>query len=260
MEKKKTTEKQSVSQTQYHSELVDLPSGGRTYPADSPLASGKLDIKYMTTKEEDILTSQNLIKQGVVIDRLLDSLILTEGVTSGDLLMGDKNGLLVAARVLAYGPEYRVNVTNPNTGEDFEHSFNLTDCEFKELPEDEDYDTREFAFETPVAKDKLTWKLLTGTEENEITKSVKAMNKKMGKDTAISTRLKSVITSVNDDKSKIGINSYVDNMLARDALAFRREIARITPDIVMEQEVEREGETISVVIPMDIEFFWPKAV
>ena len=86
------------------------------------------------------------------------------------------------------------------------------------------------------------------------------MNKKMGKDTAISTRLKSVITSVNDDKSKIGINNFVDNMLARDALAFRREIARITPDIVMEQEVEREGETISVVIPMDIEFFWPKAV
>ena len=101
----------------FPSEVIDLPSGGKVYPEDSPLRSGKLEIKYMTAKEEDILTSQNLIKKGVVIDRLLNSLILTKGVNSDDLIIGDKNGLMVAARILAYGPEYEAEITNPNTGE-----------------------------------------------------------------------------------------------------------------------------------------------
>ena len=88
----------------FPSEMVDLPSEGRLYPKEHPLSSGKLELKYMTAREEDILTSQNLIKKGIVIDKLLDSLILTKGVKSDDLILGDKNAVMVAARVLAYGP------------------------------------------------------------------------------------------------------------------------------------------------------------
>ena len=106
-----------MAEQKFPSEVIDLPSEGRLYPEGHPLKDGKIEIKYMTAKEEDILTSQNLIKKGVVIDRLLDSLILTNGVKQEDLIMGDKNAIMVAARILAYGPEYKCQVTNPKTGE-----------------------------------------------------------------------------------------------------------------------------------------------
>ena len=244
----------------YHTETIDLPSGGRTYPADSALATGKVEIKYMTTKEEDILTSQNLIKQGVVIDRLLDSLIVSPGIKSGELLMGDKNGLLVAARVLAYGPDYTVKVNHPSNGEEFEHTFNLTDCPYKELPDDVDYSKNEFTYTLPIAKQEVTYKIPTGADETEIQKTTDALKKKLGRESAVSARLKTTIIAVDGDNNKLNINTCVDNMLARDALAFRRELARITPDIIMQQEIDWEGESISVGVPMDIEFFWPKTL
>ncbi len=260
MAKNQKTQSSAPTTIAYHTEEVDLPSGGKTYPEDSPLSSGKIEIKYMTTKEEDILTSQNLIKQGIVIDKLLESLIVTPGVKVGDLLMGDKNGVLVAARILAYGAEYTVNVTHPSSGEEIEHQFNLTECPYRELPDDVDYSENSFKFTLPVAGNELTFKLATGDDENRINKTTVALKKKLGREAGISARLKEVITHIDGDDNKMGISNFVDNMLARDALSFRRELARITPDIVMEQEIIWEGESISVGIPMDIEFFWPKTV
>ena len=259
--KKTGQEDTSVQQQQamFHTETIDLPSGGRCYPSESPLSSGKVELKYMTTKEEDILTSQNLIKKGIVIDRLLESLIVTPDVRPTDLLLGDKNGLLVAARILAYGPEYTVTVNHPNLGDEkLEHTFNLSDCEYKELPDDVDYTENLFEMTLPVSKRQITYKLLTGLEETEIDKTLKAMKNKMGKETGITTRLKILIKSVDDDSNKLTINNFVDNMLAKDALHLRQEIVRISPDINMKQEIEWEGESISVDIPMDIEFFWPQ--
>ena len=137
---------------QYHSEVIDLPSLGKVYPKDSPISNGKIEIKYMTAKEEDILTSQNLIKKGLVIDKLLDSLIVTEGIKCDDLVLGDKNAVMVAARVLAYGPEYEAEVTNPNTEKTFSHVFNLADCPFKKIPDD----VQGNKFETTVTKELAT--------------------------------------------------------------------------------------------------------
>ena len=122
----------------FPTEIIDLPTGGKLYPEGSPLREGKIEIKYMTAKEEDILTSQNLIKKGLVIEKLLDSLILTKGVKSEDLVIGDKNAVMVASRILAYGPEYTCEVTHPRTEEQREHTFNLADCPFKETPKDID--------------------------------------------------------------------------------------------------------------------------
>ena len=120
-----------AKQPKFPSEIIDLPSGGIVYSEDSPLRKGKIEIKYMTAREEDILTSQNLIKKGVVIDVLLNSLILTKEVVAEDFIVGDKNAVMVAARILAYGPDYEVEITNPRTDEKFKHTFNLTDCPFK---------------------------------------------------------------------------------------------------------------------------------
>ena len=93
-----------MSEYKFPTEIIDLPSEGKVYSKDSPLSSGKLELKYMTTREEDILMSDNLIKKGMVIDKLLDSLIITKGVKESDLILGDKNAVLVASRILAYGP------------------------------------------------------------------------------------------------------------------------------------------------------------
>ena len=241
----------------FPTEEVDLPSGGKLYPKDSPLSSGKIQIKYMTAKEEDILTSQNLIKKGVVIDHLLNSLIVTEGVKTDDLLVGDKNAVMVAARILAYGGEYNVEVTNPNTGESLAHTFDLTSCEFKELPSDINYDKNEFEMELPVTKTKITYKLLTGQDENSIASELKSL-KKIGQGGEVTTRLKRVITSINGNNEVGVISNFVDNMLSKESLFLRDEVARITPDINLSQEVDIEGEATELDIPMTVEFFWPK--
>ncbi len=240
----------------FPSEVIDLPSEGKVYPSDSPLAEGKLEIKYMTAREEDILTSQNLIKKGLVIDKLLDSLILTKGVNIDDLVLGDKNALMVAARILAYGPSYTCDVTNPKTGETIEANFNLADCPFKKVPKD--VTNNNFSMELPVSKAKITFKLLTGKEEKLIDKEIKQM-KKLGGDISheLTTRLKNTIISVNDNSELKVIRDFVDNMLSRDSLYFRGEVARLTPDIEMKQEIEIGGEMVEVVIPLTANFFWP---
>ena len=112
-----------MSEHKFPTEVIDLPSGGKVYSKDSPLHEGKLELKYMTTREEDILMSENLIKKGIVIDKLLDSLIVTSGVKQEDLILGDKNAVLIASSILAYGPEYTVEVTNPKDSEEVSKIF-----------------------------------------------------------------------------------------------------------------------------------------
>ena len=242
----------------YPSEIIELPSKGLVYSEDSPLRSGKLEIKYMTAKEEDILTSQNLIKKGVVINQLLKSLILTEGVSADDLILGDKNAVMVASRILAYGSAYPCEVINPNTGEKLNVSFDLSDCPFKDLPDEIDYSLGQFEVELPVSKDKVIFKLLNGKDEREIIKELESLKKIGGGSTEITTRLRKSIISVNDDTAKLAITTFVQNMLAKDSFFLRSEIARIAPDIDLKQELDVEGETVSLEIPMTVDFFWPK--
>jgi len=247
-----------MSEHKFPTEVIDLPSGGNVYPKNSPLAEGKIELKYMTTKEEDILMSQNLIKQGVVIDKLLDSLIVTKGVNQQDLILGDKNAVLVAARILAYGPEYTVEVTNPNNLEQkVEHTFNLTDCKFKDPIDDLDYSDNLFDFETPIGKNKVKFKLLTGKEEALIEKDLE-QSRKVGYNSDISTRLRYTITEVDSDNKPETIQSLSQNMLARDSRALRSYIQEISPDIDMTSEIEIGGETVSVSIPLTVTFFWPQ--
>ena len=255
------TQTQTVEEKEqkFPSEIIDLPSGGKIYGKDSPLYQGKIEIKYMTAKEEDILTSQNLIKQGAVLEKLMDSLILTPGVNTRDLVLGDKNAIMIAIRILAYGPEYSTEVTHPTTDETIMHKFNLADCPFKKLPSDVNYSTNEFEFELPVSKVKLKWKLLTGIDDEQIQTELNA-KKKLGslQSSAITTRLKRIIVEWNGDTDKSTLSENIENMLSKDSLALRNEITRISPDVEMKQEIEfPEGGTVEVDIPLTLNFFWP---
>ena len=247
-----------MAEQKFPSEVIDLPSEGRLYPEGHPLKDGKIEIKYMTAKEEDILTSANLIKKGVVIDRLIDSLILTTGVKSDDLILGDKNAVMVAARILAYGPDYTCEIQNPNTGEVITEKFNLADCPFKKLPKN--ITENKFELELPISKKKVTFKLLSGKEEALINEELKASEKINSEvKPELTTRLRHTITSVDGDESQSTINNFVQNMLARDSMHLRNEIKNVTPDIELTQAIEIGGESVKVDIPMTVGFFWPNS-
>jgi len=246
-----------AEQQKFPSEVIDLPSEGRLYSKEHPCSNGKIEIKYMTAREEDILTSQNLIKKGVVIDRLLDSLILTSGVSCDDLILGDKNAVMVAARILAYGPEYVCDIPNPDGGT-VTQTFNLADCPFKKLPKEAT--ENKFEVTLPISNKKVTFKLLTGKEETIINEELKS-SKKLGSEVSpeLTTRLRHTITSVDGDESQAIINNFVINLLARDSMFLRKQIKNITPDIELSQEIEIGGETVKVNIPMTVGFFWPES-
>jgi len=249
-----------MSEHKFPTEIIDLPSQGKVYPKDSPLADGKIELKYMTTREEDILMSENLIKKGVVIDKLLDSLIVTKGVTQDSLILGDKNAVLVAARILAYGPEYNVEVVNPNdTEQKVQHTFDLTECKFIDPVDGLDYTDNSFEFETPIGKNKIKFKLITGAEEKLIEKDIQ-QTKKYGYNADISTRLRYTIIEVDGDNKVETITAFSQNMLARDSMALRNHIQAISPDIDLTSEIEIGGESVSVSIPLTVEFFWPKSI
>ena len=249
-----------MSEHKFPTEVIDLPSEGKVYSKESPLSSGKLELKYMTTREEDILMSENLIKKGVVVEKLLDSLIVTKGVKQADLIVGDKNAVLVASRILAYGPEYKTEVINPNNSDErIEHTFDLSKCPFKGLSKDVDYSDNSFDFTTPVGKNKLKFKLLTGVDEVSIEKDIK-QSSKFGVSTDITTRLRYIVTEVDGDTKSSTINEFTQNLLARDSVALRNYIRDISPDIDLTSEVEIGGETVSVSIPLSVEFFWPQSI
>ena len=249
-----------MSEHKFPTEVIDLPSQGKVYSKDSPLADGKVELKYMTTREEDILMSDNLIKKGVVIDKLLDSLIVTKGVKQGDLILGDKNAVLVASRILAYGPEYTAEVTNPNNPEEkVKHTFDLSQCPFKELSKNVDYKDNLFNYTTDVGKTKIKFKLLTGADEALIEKDL-TQSKKFGYNTEISTRLRYMVIEVEGDSKPETITEFTQNLLARDSVALRKYIADISPDIDLTSEIEIGGETVSVSIPLTVEFFWPSSI
>ena len=249
-----------MSEHKFPTEVIDLPSQGKVYSKDSPLHEGKLELKYMTTREEDILMSENLIKKGVVIDKLLDSLIVTKGVKQQDLILGDKNAVLVAARILAYGPEYTAEVTNPkNQEETVSHTFDLSQCPFKELPKDVDYTDNSFNYTTQIGKNKIKFRLLTGKEEALIEKDLK-QSSKYGYNTDITTRLRYTVTEVDGDSKDETITEYTQNLLARDSMALRNHIQEISPDIDLTSEIEIGGETVSVSIPLTVAFFWPDTI
>ena len=248
-----------MAKHKFPTEIIDLPSQGKVYPKDSPLAEGKLELKYMTTREEDILMSENLIKKGVVVDKLLDSLVVSKGVKQQDLILGDKNAVLVAARILAYGPEYTVEVTNPNDIEQkIQQTFDLSQCPFKQLPKDVDYSDNSFDYTTDIGKNKIKFKLLTGADEALIEKDLK-QSAKYGYSTDITTRLRYTITEVDGDSKPETIIEFTQNLLARDSMALRKYITDISPDIDLTSEIEIGGETVSVSIPLSVTFFWPQA-
>ena len=239
-----------VTKPKFPTEMVDLPSKGLLYPEGSPLRSGQIEMKYMTAREEDILTNQNYIQQGTVLDKLIESLIVSK-IDIKELLVGDKNAILIASRILGYGQDYEFESKGKV------YKVDLTEMVDKELPSDVNYENgNNFEFTLPTSNNQITFKLLTHGDETALDQELKGLKKiNPNGSPELSTRLKYIITSVNGDSDRKTVREFVDNeLLARDSRALRQEIKRISPDIDLTIKGD-DGEDIA--IPISLNFFWP---
>ena len=245
-------------------EIIDLPSKGWFYDPKSPLASGKVEMRYMSAKDEDILTSKNLINKGVVLDVLLKHLLVDKTINYDDLLVADKDAIFVAARVLAYGANYVVEVQCPECGEkNKDTEINLADVENVDFDETQfDKGINEFEYELPKSKVVVRFKLATNADEKEIENQLKKASRKLGSnDSAITTRLLVVLVEVDGSREKKDIASFVYNeMSSIDSLSLRQYIKEISPKIDLTfpftcQHCGSEDNRLEV--PMTAEFFWP---
>ena len=246
----------------FPTEVLSLPSQGLLYPEDSPLRSGTIDVKYMTAKEEDILTSTNLIQKGLVIDKLLESVVVQQGIDIDDLLIGDKNALMVGTRILGYGKEYRTRIMNPDTNEYEETTIDLTQFNHKKVDVESYKNGNLFSYTLPNSKRVVEFKLMTGLDEKNIKQQLKDYEKAAeltGVSNELTTRLKYQIQSVDGNKEQSFIENFVDNeFLALDTKAYRKYYGEISPDIDMIFDfTTKDGKTIKVDVPLGIDFFWP---
>ena len=244
----------------FPSELIDLPSGGKLYPDGSPLQKGKIELKYMTAKEEDILTSQNLIKKGVVLDYLINSLILSDGISSDDLLIGDKNAIIVATRISGYGNEYNTAVTCPDCGVNQKYTFDLNensvyggeDCGDLGVTNNQN---GTFSVELPKTKVNVVFRLLNGADERRVSPT----QKKGSDERNITRQIASIVLSVNEDSSVEARQYLVNNIPSMDSRHLRLAYRLAAPNIDLSQHFECEecGHEQEMEVPLTADFFWP---
>lgn len=249
-------------------ELVDLPSEGKFYPPNHPLRDKKeLEIKYMTAKEEDILTSKSLLKKGLAIDKMLESLIVDKKVKLEDLILGDKNALILAARKSGYGPRYETQVECPKCEKKNKFGFDLDKVANKKIEEvvgATETGNGTFLILLPRTKVQVEVKPMTGREEKSLA-DIQEQRKKLGaSEGASTTQMKLFIVAIvkNDEKhiTRSVIDAFVDAMPASDAKFLRDSYKKLIPDVDMNQTFSCSACDYEEVIeiPLTTDFFWPK--
>ena len=265
---KKKLVQDSIKDESYNfpTEIIDLPSKGIGYPKDNILSSGQIEMKYMTAKEEDILTSANLIRKGTVLDKLFQSLIITP-INYNDLLIGDKNAVMIAARILGYGKGYSFELVCPECQAKNQVDIDLTTLDNTEFDEEVlalQGNDGFIDWELPHSKRKITFKIPTHQIEEKVRKEMLAKQKlfKDGVNPEITTRFKHIVLSVDGNDEKKHIHNFVDNeFLSRDSFAFRTYLGTIQPDVNFNietscQECDYMGEAA---LTIDAGFFWPQS-
>lgn len=243
-------------------ETVPLPSGGKCYEQEHPLhGRDTVDIRAMTAREEDILTSRALIKKGTVISHLIKSCMIDKRVDPDTLLAGDRNAIMVALRVTGYGSEYKVEVDCPACSERAKHSFDLGALPVKRLDIDPvALGQNVFEANLPITKAKVRFKLLTGQDEQEIM-TASERRKKQGQraDNLVTERLKYSIVSANGISDRTKLEMMIKNLPARDSLFLRKFIDANEPGIEMKAWMDCPSclEHSEVRLPLGAAFFWP---
>lgn len=246
---------------QLKTHTVELPSKGYFYNPSSPLSQGKVELYQVTAKHEDILSNQSFAKKGTILEEFLKSLIATEGVSLDDMILGDKNALFIASRILAYGNLYETSVKCKECGAENKVTINLSDIKHKEF----DFSSHQkgenkFYTTLPSSGKKIVIKILTHKDESNIDSEIKALSKHNAVVPEITTRLKYAVLSVDGESDKGKIKKFIDNdLLAMDSLALRKFMKESMPDIDMKFDFtcSQCGATERKSIPLNYDFFWP---
>jgi hypothetical protein len=246
-------------------EFVELPSKGRFYPEGHPLHNeDTIEVKQMTAKEEDLLTSRALLKKGVALERLISSIIVNKTINPGTLLVGDRNAILISARVSGYGSEYVTKVTCPACSATQENHFDLNDASVydgTDLLESEATQDENGTFTTVLPKTKIevTFKLLNGTDERSLLTQMENARKRKKDENNVTRQLKQFVVAVNGDTEQKNINFVVDNMPTADARHLRMVYKIATPNVDLTQNFEcvECGHEQDMEVPLTADFFWP---
>lgn len=253
---------QTAKTFEFPTQVISLPSEGKVYAESNPLNKGTVEIKYLTAKEEDILADKNLITKGIVLDKLLESIVVQQNVNADDLIIGDKNAIYLAARILGYGADYDVEITDPFSGDRQKVTIDLSAVQTKDIDFTKLSPLNKYDFTLPSGT-QITFKLLTHKDEKDITSEMQAiarLTKGKGATSEVTTRLKYMVLAVNGNTDRAYVNGWVLNQfLAKDVKAFREHIREISPDLNMKFDFvsEATGETEALDIPFGIDFFYP---
>jgi len=243
-------------------EFVELPSKGKFYPPNHPLYNKEtLEIRFMTAREEDILTSKSLLKKGIAVDRMLESVLVDKSIKLDELLIGDKNAMIIAARITGYGDDYETKVQCPACAANVRHSFDLSNLKTTfPNPENEKQllETGTFKTKLPVSKFEVEMRLLNGSDEKYLSSLSEQRKAAKVEESTMSDQLKLIIVSINGEKDKSLIGRFVDICPAADAKHIRKLYTENTPNVDMTQkfncrscEAEMEME-----VPFTVDFFW----
>jgi hypothetical protein len=241
-----------MSELKFPTETVELPSKGLVYPEGHPLRSGIVEMKYMTAKEEDILTNQNYISKGIVLDKLLEALTLGK-IDIKDIVSGDKNAILIASRILGYGKDYSFIYNGK------EYTVDLTTIENKPFDITSLTPKGTLFYTLPNSGNKIEFKILTSKDEEKIKQEIEGF-KKINKESSseITTKLKYQIISIDGNSDRNTIKDFVDNyLLASDSRALRLYMLSVSPDIDLSYKVNIDGVEEDINIPINLNFFWP---
>ena len=236
-------------------DVIELPSKGKLYLGNK----STVKVEYLTATDENILTSPNLLQSGKVLDILLKSKVKDDDLKVNDLLVGDRNAIMIFLRATGYGEMYPVKFNDPATGEEFETEINLNELGTKELGADPD-ERGEFSFHLPRTKKDIKFKLLTAGDEDAILKAVEKRTKitKSQISQTLTYRLERQIMEIDGNRDKNYIAKFVSVMPAYDSLMFREYVEEIEPGIDLTIAVEApSGEYLRTILPITIRFFWP---
>ncbi len=246
-------------------EFVELPSKGRFYPENHPLHNAEtLEVKQMTAKEEDMLTSRSLLKKGLALERVMDSLIVNKAIKAANLLVGDRNAILIAARVSAYGNDYNTKVTCPACTATQDYSFDLNEAHVytgEELTTEEATYNNNGTFTTvlPATKLEVTFKLLTGREEKNFVTQLENARKRKQSEKLITRQMRQFIVAVNGSTNIEDINYVIENLPSTDSRVLRSVYKIATPNVDLTQHFgcTECGHEQDLEVPLTADFFWP---
>tara|TARA_Y100000034_G_C6825517_1_gene372157 strand:- start:47 stop:919 length:873 start_codon:yes stop_codon:yes gene_type:complete len=247
-------------------EFVELPSRGLYYPEGHPLHNvDTIEIRFMTAKDEDILSSAALLKKGIAIDRFLQNIIVDRTIKVSDMLVGDKNAIVIASRISGYGAEYEAGINCPSCGSSTHFTFDLRQCEMtpQEAHREQGLQKTEdntFIIHLDRSNVDAEVRLLTSRDEASLIQVAEKRRRKKLPQSTLTDQLRKIIVSVGGNRDPHYINSFIQHMPAFDSKMMRRRYQKIVPNIDMEQtfvcsECDFEGE---VSVPFGANFFWPK--